>query len=334
MQLTLVLPDLRTLRADKVVLANAPAFASLLATAGMPIRESGGTPAALASRYGVTRQTDWPLAAIRIAALGVDPGNAYWLAADPVTLAVGRDDIQLTAIVDDLGRADADALLSTLNAHFAADGLAFIAPQTDAFFVRVAAAPRLATQPPGAASGRSLRTLLPEGPDADAWRRWQSEIQMLLFDHPVNNERERAGRPPANSLWFSCGGTLPERPGPGPAIRTFATGGIATALAAHVGSPAHALRDCLDDCLSATDRTDLIVVALEPSLDWATVERAWTASAKDALDAGRLAAVTLLADDMGDAMVWNALRPGLWKRVAGRYARHDLAALLAANPDN
>ena len=68
---------------------RAPALAHLLAIAGAPTRESGGIAAALAARYGVTRQADWPLAPLRLAALGVDPGAAFWLAADPVTLTVG-----------------------------------------------------------------------------------------------------------------------------------------------------------------------------------------------------------------------------------------------------
>ena len=330
MQLALVLPDLRTLRTDQAALVRAPALAHLLTAAGTPMRDRDGIAAVLASRYGVNRQADWPLAPIRLAALGIVPGDAYWLASDPVTLAVGRDDIQLTGMIDDLGRADADALLETLNAHFAADGLTFVAPRPDAFFVRVAHTPRLTTHPPCAASGRSLRTLLPDGPDADTWRRWQSEIQMLLHDHPVNAERERAGRAPANSLWFSYGGTLPRRRELEPSIHTFATAGIAVALAAYAGSPARAIPNCLDDALNAAGTAEMIVVALEPSLDWETVERSWCARARHALHAGRVAAVSLFADDMGDAVVWRARRPGLWQRFAGRYARHDLVALLAA----
>lgn len=333
MQLALVLPDLRTLLADQAALVRAPAFAHLLATAGKPLRESSGLSAVLSAWYGVARQTDWPLAAIRLAALGGEPGNAYWLAADPVTLTVGRDDIRFTARVDDLARADADALLATLNAHFAADGLAFIAPVPDAFFVRVAGAPRLTTHPPDEASGRSLRTLLPEGPDADTWRRWQSEIQMLLFAHPVNVERERTGRAPANSLWFSYGGTLPPRRKFAIPIHTFATAGIAVALAAHAGTSARALPNSLDDALSSVGAAEMIVVDLrappDGETDWASIEHSWLAPAGDTLDAGRIATVSLLADDLGDALLWKGQRLPFWQRITGRYVRHDLAALLA-----
>ena len=196
MQLILVLPGLPELRAGIAASVRAPALAHLVAMAGAPARERGGIDAALAACYGVVRQTDWPLAPIRLAALGVEPGAAFWLAADPVTLAVGRSDVRLAGVIADLTRADADALIATLNAHFAGDGLAFVAPRPDAFFVRAPSTPRLATHSPGAALGRPLHQLLPEGADADAWRRWHSEVEMLLHEHPVNVERERAGLAP------------------------------------------------------------------------------------------------------------------------------------------
>jgi hypothetical protein len=328
MQLILVLPGLSELRAGISASVRAPALAGLVATAGAPAREDGGIAAALAARYGVIRQTDWPLAPIRVAASGVDAGAAYWLVADPVTLTVGRSDVRLAGVVDDLTRADADALVATLNAHFAGDGLAFVAPQPDAFFVRAATTPRLATHPPSAALGRPLHQLLPGGADADAWRRWHSEVEMLLHEHPVNIERERAGHAPANSIWFSCGGTLPPPPEPAASIRTFAAAGIAATLAAHVGSPARAVPGDLFASRDEASGADSIVVVPALGTDIATLERSWAAPARDALAGGALDAVTLLADDGGDAVVWHARRPGLWQRIAGRHRRHDLAALL------
>jgi hypothetical protein len=67
---------------------------------------------------------------------------------------------------------------------------------------------------------------------------------------------------------------------------------------------------------------------LEPALDVATLEQAWAAPARDALADGAFDAVTLLADDMGNAVAWHARRPGFWQRIAGRHRQHDLAALL------
>lgn len=328
MQLILVLPGLLELRPDGTAPARAPALASLLALAGAPKRESGGFAVALAARYGVLRQTDWPLAPIRLAALAVDPEGAYWLAADPVTLAVGRADVQLAGVVGDLERADADALIATLNRHFADDGLVFVAPRPDAFFVRVATKIRLSTHPPDAVVGRPLRPLLPDGPDAAAWRLRQSEIEMLLHEHPVNIGRENAGRTAANSLWFSGGGTLPPPASPAPSIRTYASAGMAGALAAHAGSPSRTLPGHLHDALADSGGVESIVVAFDAPLDIAAIDVTWLGPARDALNTGTLDGVTLLADAAGDAVVWHTRRPTLRQRLAGRIKRHDLAALL------
>jgi len=328
MQLVLVLPGL--LDPVAAARASAPAIAELLGWSGAPSRNADGVDAEIASRYGVARQTDWPLAAIRAASLGLVTGDAYWLAADPVTLVVGRDDVAFSGIVDDLTTTDAAALVTTLNAHFAGDDIELTAPKPDAFFARLTAAPRLATHPPAATPERPLRLRLPEGPDAPKFRRWQSEIQMLLHEHPVNVEREKNGCPPVNGVWFSGGGVLPQRASPSPLIRTFANAGIAVALAAHAGTPARPLPASIAASLDGAGDAELLVVALASDVAVAEIDRSWAAPAREALARGRLEQVSILAQDAGDAILWRTRRPGLWQRIAAPTRRHDLAAELAA----
>jgi hypothetical protein len=164
MLLILVLPGLLEPRGTGAAPIRAPALAELLALSRPPSRNADGLDAAIASRYGIERQADWPLAAIRAASLGLPTGDAYWLAADPVTLVVGRDEVAFSGIVDDLTSTDADALIATLNAHFVDDGVTFVAPKPDAIFARLAAVPRLTTHPPAATPGEPLRIRLPEAP--------------------------------------------------------------------------------------------------------------------------------------------------------------------------
>ena len=110
-----------------------------------------------------------------------------------MTLVAGRDDVPLAGVVDDLARADADALVATLNAHFAADGIVFVAPRPDALVRRaLAARPGVTTHAARAGAGRAAAlAAAATARDASTWRRWQSEIQMLLHEHPVNVARER-----------------------------------------------------------------------------------------------------------------------------------------------
>lgn len=52
---------------------------------------------------------------------------------------------------------------------------------------------------------------LPDGPDAAVFRNLQSEIEMALHDHTVNQRRLGEGKPPVNSLWLWGGGMAPQR---------------------------------------------------------------------------------------------------------------------------
>ena len=327
LQLLLTLPGLLAPTAGPQ--RSAPALARLIAQAGPPSRDPDGTDAMLASYYGIAHMagTDCPLAPVRLSALGIDPEEYFWLAADPVTLVAGHDDVRLTGVVRDLGPDDAAALVSMLNGHFANDNIAFVAPRSGAWFVRTSPI-ALRTHPVAAVIGRALRDLLPEGPDANAWRRWQSEIQMLMHDHPVNLAREEQGKAPANSVWFSEGGTMPAQAAPSSLV-TFADNGIARALAARGPHPAQPLPADLPAVLAASGDAALLVVALGPSLNASVLESVWTAPAWRALTDGKLAAVTLVADGADGAVAWTAQPPTLVQRLGLRFSRPDLARLLA-----
>jgi hypothetical protein len=303
-------------------------LARLIAAAGRSLPQPDGIGAALAPIYGVARQADWPLASIRVAALGVDPGTDYWLAADPVTLVAGRDDVRLTVAVDDLTAEEAAAFVALLNTHFDADGLEFIAPEPNAWFVKAPAVQQMATRPIEVVVGRTLRSLLPAGPDAGRWRRWHNEIQMLLHEHPVNILRADDARPAVNSVWFWGGGTYPASTGP--SIRTFANGGIAAALAVQGGDLAHPIPAALDVARANCRAATTVVVALDAPIDLAGVEAAWAAPAWAALARGAIGTVTLIAGGDDGAAVWTAHRPGAWQRLAARISPPVLAPLLAA----
>jgi hypothetical protein len=327
MDLVLSLPGLLAPDAERS--PEAPHLARLIATGGTPAREPDGLDAALAAQYRIARGDDWPLAPIRAASLGVDPGDAFWLRADPVTLEAGRDDVRLVGPVRDLADADAAALVAALNTHFADDGLAFVAPERDAWFLRSPRPLALRTRPLAVVAGRMVRELLPTGPSSGEWRRWQNEIEMLLHGHPVNASRESAGRAVANGVWICEGGRMPPAAGATRAVATFAGGGIAVALARHAGASARGVPAALDAALTAATGAQTIVVALAAPPDIAAVERAWARPAWLALASGRLQAVTIVADGGDGAFAWTARRPGSWRRLIRSLSRPDLAQALA-----
>jgi hypothetical protein len=177
---------------------------------------------------------DLPAAPFALLGDGGAPGAACWISADPVHLRLQRDTLLLAdASLLAITRAEADALVASLNSHFKRDGFVLDAPQPDRWYARLATTPALVTTPLSRAAGQSVDPQLPRGADAAAWHARMNEAQMLLHEHPVNEAREARGQMPVNSLWFWGAGTLPARDEESarPFSRVWATDPVARGLA-------------------------------------------------------------------------------------------------------
>lgn len=336
MQLTLVVPGLLDLAeaTPGVPDAVSSTLARLLASGPPPVAGDGAI-GPLCSALGIARQRDWPIAPLLAAAASLEPGNAYWLLAEPVALLAGRHDARLAAIVDDLSTDEAAALLATLNSHFSSDDLRFFAPDPARWLVEVAGVQQIDTHPADEALGAPILPLLPEGPDAPRWRRWQSEMQMLLFEHPVNAARERAGRLPANGVWLSGGGQY-EETRVRPRIASLYTD------AALQGDLARA-------CGAASARAPPTLAAWQdarpalPSMVWlpdigandasaalAALDRQWAAPLAAALEARDITEVAVVITGRGRALSFMPRRRSLPSRLRERLAPARLSTLLAA----
>src|SRR5262245_5148696 len=155
----------------------------------------------LAVAHGLSPEL--PLAPYSLRGDGVEPGDDWWLRADPVHLKVHGDRLVL-ADASRLGLTadEARQYVATLNAHFASEGMTFVAPAPQRWYARVAAEPRLGTLPTTEVAGRSVASFLPGGGDGARWRKVVNEMQMLLHDHPCNGAREASGQLPVNSVWL------------------------------------------------------------------------------------------------------------------------------------
>ncbi len=60
--------------------------------------------------------------------------------------------------------------------------------------------------------GRNVDAWLPATPELRTLRRLQNEMQMLLYTHAVNEERQQRRLLPVNSVWFSGSGELGPKP--------------------------------------------------------------------------------------------------------------------------
>jgi hypothetical protein len=209
MPLALVVPDL-LLPADApepLRAARLPRVERWLARGELTRHEAGGSEAWLARAFGIEGAP--PMAAITLAADDA-PRDGTWLRADPVHLQLGQDAVTLHgADALDVTPSEADELVNALQGHFAGDGLAFVAPCPERWYVRVPGGEAPSTTPFAAAVGRNVYGMLPRGAGRINWPSALTEAQMVMSAHPVNARREAAGRPAINSVWFWGGGELP-----------------------------------------------------------------------------------------------------------------------------
>jgi hypothetical protein len=212
-----------------------PALQTLLARGTRIACPDEGTEAALCSALGIERQQDWPLAPVTAAADG-GSGAGYWLRADPVHLRVMRDRIVLAdSRAFALTQQEAAALVDSISQHFG-DSLSPQPLHPTRWYLHFAQPPDLRTTSLSVASGRDIQPLQPQGEDARRLRSVLNELQMLLFEHPVNQAREARGELPVNSLWLWGGGIQPAVPKDASAV--YANDDTARALATFCGARA------------------------------------------------------------------------------------------------
>jgi len=149
-----------------------------------------------------------PNAALAWQQAGNKAGSAYWLYAAPVHLVLQRDSFSLSAPASLLLESDEiEALTSALNKHFEADGLMFFWHEKQ-WFLRLEQNPNITTHALDTALNKDISAFQPTGEGAMQWAKLTNEIQMLLFEHPINVAREAKRLPAINSIWCYGGGQL------------------------------------------------------------------------------------------------------------------------------
>jgi len=165
----------------------------------------------IAEAFGSEAESEIPAGAITLAGSGGDAGASTWMRADPVHLKLNRDQLLLVpASTFGVQAAEADTLAEALNRHFAGR-LTFYPLRAECWCVRVESADALGlrTEAPAEVAGKDVNRHLPAGAGSKPWHSLLNEIQMLLHELPVNEEREARGEPAVNSVWLWGAGTLP-----------------------------------------------------------------------------------------------------------------------------
>lgn len=257
---------------------------------------------ALAQQYGIAAPDGQiPWAAWQVQQSGRDAQHAAWAWITPCHWRVGTDHVAMGHPQElHLDPQESQALLAAMQPYFAQDGIALDYDAPTLWLARGEIFRGLPTASLDRVVGRVIDPWMPRDGAARALRRLQQEMQMLLYTHPVNDERTRGGLPPVNSFWVSGTGALPQE--------------------GHDGVPAglqitHYLRD-------AALREDWHAW----SLAWQQLDTKECARLAGTLDEGRPVSITLCGDR--SARTWSADGSGLWRRMTSVWKRRPAAQLL------
>jgi len=239
-----------------------------------------------------------PFAAHAAAADGIEVGDLAWGLVTPTHWHVGRDHVTLAdPAALNLSAAESRAAFDAVRELFESEGFRFKWGGAMRWY---AAHERLAELPCASLDrviGRNVEVWM-RGTQDKLIRRLQSELQLLLYPHALNDEREQRGELTLNSFWLSgC------------------------------GHPQAARADAVD--VNDSLREPLLAD------DWAAWADAWRAldagdmkACLDAASAGQPVTLTLCGDR--GAHHFEARPQGVWQRVRTRWASPEPHTVLEA----
>jgi hypothetical protein len=147
---------------------------------------------------------------------GIDLGDQAWALLTPQHWHLGAEQVTATdpqALA--LDEAASRELLEVVRELFESEGFSVRYGAPLRWYLAHPSFDGLPTASPERAIGRNVNDWLRPDPRARLLRRLQSELQMTMYTHPINERREAAGLPAFNSFWISgCGRFQPVKTPP------------------------------------------------------------------------------------------------------------------------
>ena len=156
-----------------------------------------------------------PLAAQAARDDGIDVGNRAWGLLTPSHWLLGRDNVTLLNPAElALGEAESKGLFDAVRGLFESEGFTLAWGASLRWYAAHDSLDGLPCASLDRVIGRHVDRWLPEAQRGRLLRRLQSEVQMLLYPHALNEAREAEGRLSVNSFWLSgCGRAQPHLDG-------------------------------------------------------------------------------------------------------------------------
>jgi hypothetical protein len=132
---------------------------------------------------------------------------------EPIHIHAARDHLVLTnPSILKITTEESDELFEAVKDIFSEMADKFYRPKANRWFIETPALASLSTVSVEQAQGRNIDHWMPSDTDtaglARQWRKWQNEIQMIWFNHPVNLARQSRELLAINSVWISGIGSI------------------------------------------------------------------------------------------------------------------------------
>lgn len=170
----------------------------------------------LCTAFHIEKQHDWPVAPITQHLDAVEskleyPRSDYWLRADPVHLRIEQNHIMLAdRHIFQLTHDEALQFTDAINQLLVNDNITVFPFHPYRWYICLPEPPDLYTHTLNTAICKNINNLMPTGKASINWHKIINEVQMLLHDHPLNQQREARDQLAINSLWLWGGGKLPQ----------------------------------------------------------------------------------------------------------------------------
>jgi hypothetical protein len=239
-----------------------------------------------ADAFRIVASPDSAMPGVAAAALFADRGavaGASVLMATPVHYLAEMNNVRLPADgILSLHPAEADALAADFNEVWRGAGVRLLNGRGATLYCVADEPLHASTHDPEDLLDRHIENHLPAGAAAPRLRRLMSEIEMWLFEHPVNRRRSAAAAPTVSGLWLWGGGVVAACL---PPVAGWTTG-------ADPFFGALGLRP------ERAPGPGVAVIAAEPgAAEWHEIESHWLEPALIDLRAGRIAHLLLSAGD-------------------------------------
>ena len=282
-----------------------PRLAALLGLLQLQNRDDGDESSlsppherALAREFGFTGADGaLPWAAHAAAADGMAVGTQAWGQLTPVHWHLGADHVSLADPAGlMLDAPSSRAFFDAVSDLFTSEGYGLAFGSASRWYAAHESLAALSTASLDRVIGRNVQSWLGKDPAARRMRRLQSEVQMRLHTHALNDQRQAQGLLPVNSFWLSgCG----------------------------VAQPAQASDVQVDERLRTPALADDWVAWCKA---WQTLDGGPLAELLSAVQAGQSASLTLCGER--SAATWARTDQGWLHRLRQRWSRLDWQATL------